>query len=236
MPEGRYNLALETSGPVGSVTLGQGARILDTLTMPPQQRHRVDLMPTIDHLCQQHDVRPADLAELYVSVGPGSFTGLRIGITTVKILARVTGAKVVAVPTLEVLARNVEPPESPQTRLVVGMNLKKDTLYAGVFAWAGSAWQLQDAPAVCRSEELLSTSPRPLWVLGEPLPGPWRERDIPGVTLLPPELAQPQSVAVWEIGRALAERGQTIDPMALLPLYARPPEAVALWQKRHGGS
>src|SRR5688500_8967170 len=109
MPPGAHNLAIETSTRVGSVTLGRGDEVVQTVEMPEQRRHTVDLMPTIDKLCQRHSLAPADIGEMYVSVGPGSFTGLRIGIATAKALAQVLGMRLIAVPTLEVVAQNVPP-------------------------------------------------------------------------------------------------------------------------------
>ena len=70
-------LALETTTRQSSVTLGRGDDILETIDLPAQRRHNVALMPALDALLDRHNATPADLALLHVSVGPGSFTGLR---------------------------------------------------------------------------------------------------------------------------------------------------------------
>ncbi len=261
VPQALYNLAIETSSRLGSVTLGRADEPLAHATMPPQVRHRVDLMPTIDGLCQQHRVQPADLGEIYVSIGPGSFTGLRIAIATARTLAQTTGAKLVAVPTLDVVAGNVGeqlaevpgtgrpieksgtmtrwPNASALPRLAVGLNLKGQSLYMGVYDWAGqSGWRATCPPALMTLPALLaahSGQGAGLAILGDPLPD-LPDPLPPGMRILPASLAQPDSQQVWRLGRAAACRGEFTDMLALSPLYAREPEAVELWNKRHGAN
>jgi tRNA threonylcarbamoyladenosine biosynthesis protein TsaB len=236
MRDRAYNLAMETSGPIGSVTLGRGSELLETAQLPPQQRHTLDLMPVIQRLCRKHAIAPDDLGEIYVSIGPGSFTGLRIGVTTAKMLAQVLGVKVVAVPTLDVVARNAPAPhpagqDDALPRLAVCLNVKNETAYTGLFTWNGQSWQIDGQPVLTTLAQLLSSAPRPLFLLGDPLPA--LPDPLPaGVTLLPAGLALARSEAVWRLGRFAADRGRFTDPLALLPLYARRPEAEELWEKR----
>ncbi|HEY3243629.1 MAG TPA: tRNA (adenosine(37)-N6)-threonylcarbamoyltransferase complex dimerization subunit type 1 TsaB, partial [Phycisphaerae bacterium] len=82
-----YALAIETSGRIGSLALAHGDRLIDVRTFSTALRHAVELMPTLDALCRQHRVAPEQVGEVYVSGGPGSFTGLRIGITVARTLA-----------------------------------------------------------------------------------------------------------------------------------------------------
>ncbi len=91
MGDGRYNLAIETSSRSASIALGCADRLIEAVDLPPQRRHNVGLMPAIDRLCGAHGVTPRDLAEVYVSLGPGSFTGLRVAVAAVKMLALAQG-------------------------------------------------------------------------------------------------------------------------------------------------
>lgn len=229
MPDRLHNLAIETSGRTSSVTLGRGDVILESATLPPLQRHSVDLLPTIDALCSRHRVSPTDLAEVYVSTGPGSFTGLRIGIASAKALALALDVRLVAAPTIEALACNV--PASSAT-LAVAVNLKGESVYAGVFARAGDAWRLTEPARLVSFAELISSLPKPALVLGDPLPAIADEAARPGVTLLPAEFAIARSEHVWHLGRSLAKQNRFTDANALLPLYVRPPEAEEVWKKR----
>lgn len=263
MNDGPCNLALETSGPVGSVSLGRGDELLSGADLPPQQRHRVDLMPAIDRLCQSQGVSPRQIGAVYLSVGPGSFTGLRIGVATAQMLGTMLGARLAAVPTIEVVARNVRPAVrdsdvhvssahyldstvgagivSPAggprlwtlapgiEHLLVGLNLKRDAVYGGLFAWGAGQWQPVGAPAVDTLDHFLARAPRPLAIMGDPLP-PFAADST--ITVLPAEAARPQSWAVWVLGRAAARAGHFVEPQALRPLYAREPEAKELWDRR----
>src|SRR5512146_512531 len=99
-------LAIETSGRVGSIALAQGGSILAEAEFEHGLKHAAEIIPMIDRLCRERQWTPRDIEHAYVSAGPGSFTGLRIGITLAKTLAFATGAKLVAVPTVRVLAEN----------------------------------------------------------------------------------------------------------------------------------
>jgi tRNA threonylcarbamoyladenosine biosynthesis protein TsaB len=189
-------------------------------------------MVELDARCRQLAIRPRDLRQVYLSIGPGSFTGLRVGVAIAKMLAQAAGAKVVAVPTLRVLACNTP---LPYSRVVTCLNLKKETVYAGLFRREADAWRPDDAPSLRTMNELLQAAPRPVAILGDPLPPlPQDGATLEGVTVLPASFAMAHAEAVWRIGREMAGAGQFTDPWQLVPLYVRPPEAVELWNKRHG--
>ena len=123
MPNPPVNLAIETSSRRGFVALGRGPEVLDTAELPAKRRHNLDLIPTVDELMGRHGLGAGDLAELYVSLGPGSFTGLRIAVATAKMLSLTRGVKLVGVPTLDVLRR-----QHPDA--VVCLNVKRGTAWS----------------------------------------------------------------------------------------------------------
>src|SRR5437763_630298 len=124
-------LAIETSGRVGSVALVQDGAVLAEDEFPHGLKHAAEMIPRIDRLCRAMDWRPNDLQEVYVSAGPGSFTGLRIGITLAKSLSLATGARLIAVPTVRVLVRNA-PPEA--NNVVIVLDAKRDQIFSARFA------------------------------------------------------------------------------------------------------
>lgn len=227
------SLAIETSSRCGSISFGEEDRLLETMELVQPQRHNIDLMPAIDSVFRRHDKTPSDLRRIYVSIGPGSFTGLRIAVATAKLMARTVPAEVFAVPTLDVVAQNVPPNVH---HLVVCLNLKRDQIYTGRFEHDGAHWRPTDQPGLRTMSDLLNGSPRPLAIVGDPLPDlPEKEPDsFDGVSLLPTTLTTPRSTAVWRLGRSSAAMEWLTDPALLLPLYARPPEAVELWAQRKG--
>lgn len=238
VPDADYNLALETSGRFGSFCLGRSDKLLAEVSLsPPGSQPRSGggsslLMVELEAHCRRLGIRPRDIRQVYLSIGPGSFTGLRVGVTMAKMLAMAAGATIVAVPTLRILACNTP---QPHEQVVTCLNLKKETVYAGLFRRDGEAWQPADAPALRTMSELLQAAPRPVAVLGDPLPPlPQDAATLEGVTVLPASLAVASAQAVWRIGREMAAAGEFTDPWKLVPLYVRPPEAVELWNKRHG--
>lgn len=228
-----FNLAIETSGCSGSVTLGRGDRIIASAELPRKRRHNVDLIPAMDRLCQAHRAAPASMGELYVSLGPGSFTGLRVAVTTVKVLALAGKIPIIGVPTLEVVARNALGAPYDAAHAAVCLNVKHDRAYSSIFERRGQAMVAVAEPALRTMAQLLALAPRPVLILGGP-PPPASEDLRDGVRLLPPAFAVARSEAVWHLGRVMARQGRFADPQQLVPLYVRRPEATELWLQRHG--
>ncbi len=224
------SLALETSARQGEVALGRSDALLGVrpIPVPPRgKEHRVDLIVAVDEFCREHGVGPGDLSEVYVSIGPGSFTGLRNAVTTAKMLSLTLGVRIVAVPTTDVLVENA-PADLPHVAVCV--NTKRDTVYAAEYRRVGDRWELVRPAATLPMTQVLAQGARPLAILGD--------RHLPEVELptdvhrLDEALAQPRAEVVWRLGRAMAKAGRFTDPLELLPLYARPPEAVELWEAR----
>lgn len=222
-------MAIETSTPHGSVALGRGDTLLEVVAPPQPRRHNLDLISAIDALCHRHGGAAKDIAEIYVSVGPGSFTGLRIAVATARMLALATGARLVGIPTAAVLAHRA--PRDPR-HLAVCLNRKRDHYHITTFQRRAEAWEHDGEPTLRTLDDLLAVAPRPLAVLANPAP----EGSLPGsdadVVWLPPEMGVPTAEAAWHLGHVRARSGQFIEPPELLPLYARPPEAVTLWAQR----
>src|SRR3954470_21775231 len=110
-------IAVETSGRIGSI-----ATVLDGVVLAEEQfahglQHAAQILPIIDRLCRAQRWTPRDVEQLYISAGPGSFTGLRIAVTVAKTMALATGVKIVAVPSVSVLAANA--PDDAKHLIVV---------------------------------------------------------------------------------------------------------------------
>lgn len=101
-------LAVETSNRIGSVAIALGDRILAETAFSGPMRHSAELFPAIHSLLDRFSRKPREIEHIYISVGPGSFTGLRIAVTTAKAmhLANPQRTKIVAVDTLDVIAAN----------------------------------------------------------------------------------------------------------------------------------
>lgn len=224
------SLAIEASGREHSIAIGRGDALLFEDQMPKAKRHNVSLMPTVAAAFERLSLSPASLAEVYVSRGPGSFTGLRIGVATAKMLAMTLGCRLVGVESMDAMLANV--PDEIE-RVAIGLNHKRGSVYGGVFERLGESWREQGERRVDSVEAWLRRVERPAAVLGQQL-------DAAEVSVgedlrwLPESLTTIRASAVWDLGRALGNRGVFVSPQALSPLYVREPEAVSLWRMRHG--
>ncbi len=230
MRPGPANLAIETSSRHGSVSVGAGDQLLASAVLPPPRRQRVDLLPTIDGLFRQQDLAPAALQQVYVNVGPGSFTGLRIAMATVQALALVQPLQVAALCSLDVLAGNL-PPDTPGP-VFIGVNQKADTIYGRLFAsHPTSDWHATTPAGLHTAADILALQPAS--ILAEMLPTEGTGCDeLAQVKRLNAELTTPRSEVLWRLGQAAAARQQWVEVRQLLPVYARAPEAVRLWEQR----
>lgn len=221
MPRG---LAIETSGRTGSIAVAQDGRVLTEEQFAHGLKHAAGIVPIIDRLSAGQGWKPADVEEIYVSAGPGSFTGLRVGITVAKTLAFATGVRVVAVPSVEVLAHNA--PAGWQN-LVIVLDAKRDQIFAASFTNRDGVPVEREPAHLDSLSEMLERTPRPVHLLGEGVP--FHEKFIPkddaGVIVTEPSSWQGRAVVVAEIGHRMARENRFADPMRLVPIYIRKPEA-----------
>ena len=99
-------LAVETSSRIGSVVIALGEKILDEATFSAPIRHSAEIFPALSNILDRLCRKPDQIDQVHISVGPGSFTGLRIAVTLAKTMHLANAAKIVAVDTLDVIAAN----------------------------------------------------------------------------------------------------------------------------------
>lgn len=190
-----------------------------------ESNHAVSLLPLIADVLRQAHCSVGDLEVVAVSAGPGSFTGLRIGLSVAKGLARATGLRLVAVPTLEALAATVDDHHGTVCTL---LDARRGELYAACFAAAPSGCTRLTADTLVTPEALLPQLPTPCVVVGDAVVryGAWlREQLGARVTLLPFETHGPRGGVVARLGGERLRAGQC-DPLPdMEPFYIRPSEA-----------
>ncbi len=236
--ESAFALAFETSGARGSVALGHGSDLIETRPLPSTRRHAVDFLPVVADLCSTHSVNPTEIAIVCVSIGPGSFTGLRIGVTAARMVALANAAIVVPVPTLEVIAQNATEAPEPPDRVAVILDAKRRRVYAATFTRQGNSYSPVGEPAEVEPATFLAAcaaeDPRG-GVLG---PGIAEHREAvrcSGLRVLPEWLFEPRAETVYRLGLGRAHEGGIVDRRAVVPAYVRPPEAEEKWAQRHPG-
>lgn len=230
-----YGLAFETSGAIGGVALGRDGELMEGRRLSRPLRHAVEFVATLADLCHVHGVPPDRVGTIYVSVGPGSFTGLRIGIAAARMLSMASGARLVAVPTLDVIAQNALDLPDPPDRVAVVLDAKRRNTFAAVFARQANLYVPVSAPAEVEPTafltELISGGYR-CGVLGEGVAIHRAAIEGTGVAILPDELHAARCEMVYRLGHQLERQSRFTPRRELIPHYLRPPEAEEKWRRR----
>ncbi len=232
MTTGKHYLAIETSGRVGSVCIGTGPNIHHAAVFQTDLNHAVELLPTIDRLCTESNLAPADLDAVFVSGGPGSFTGLRIGITAARTLAWSTGAKTIRVPTLDAIAQNALRTDDPPDHVGVILDAKRKAVFATAYQRENDRYVAIEPPAERDPDQFLASIPRPCAILGEGIPYHQTVIDRSRLPILDPETSRARAKIIYQLGAARAVRNDFDNPNELIPIYIRRPEAEEVWEKR----
>jgi tRNA threonylcarbamoyladenosine biosynthesis protein TsaB len=213
-------LALDTATEKGSLALMEGGRLLGERSLESQGAYLTRLLPGIEALLRDTGKRRADLGAVAVSVGPGNFTGLRIGVATAKTLAWSLGCPLVPVPTMEALAAQL--PRQAQSIGVV-MDAKRNEVFWGLFRCPQDLPKVVAAPVRLPAADLPSRLRPPLLVTGPGLLA-YAElfQGLPGVSLAPPERRSPRASAVARLAARRLQEGKTAGPEQLVPTYLRP--------------
>jgi tRNA threonylcarbamoyladenosine biosynthesis protein TsaB len=225
-------LALETSGRLGGIALADGPQLIEEVRLSEGLRHGRDLILVTKEACERAGWQPRQIDVVAVSIGPGSFTGLRIAVTAAKTIAWDTGARVVTVPTLRAMAENA--PAETQ-RVVPILDAKRGGLYAGIFERPAGGQELVETfgPALVTPEELAVRLEPPALVLGR---GLRKAREaLAAFEQAPEEWWDPRPGVVARLGWERAEAGAFADPLRLEPIYIRRPEAEEIWERKHRG-
>jgi tRNA threonylcarbamoyladenosine biosynthesis protein TsaB len=227
------SLALETSGRIGSVALGVDGHVRDARAFRTTYHHAVELLLTVDAMCHDHGIAPGNLDELYVSGGPGSFTGLRVGITFARTLAWAGGVRTVRVPTLDAIAQNALELASPPPHLVVILDAKRHRVFAARYSLREDQYVRETEPAEVDPAVVLSELPAGWAAVGEGIAYHADAVRQAHLRVLPEELNRARAETVHRLGYRLARRGRFDDPEQLVPIYLRRPEAEEVWERQH---
>jgi tRNA threonylcarbamoyladenosine biosynthesis protein TsaB len=207
---------IETSGRVGKVGLAHGGAVVRATELDASRRHARDLTAAIDALLKAESLGPRDLTGVMVSVGPGSYTGLRVGVMTAKALAYATGCRLVPVGTSAAIA---EQAPSEANVLWVVADALQGQVYTQRFARTAGRRVPADELQIGPVDEWLNRLPAAVWVSG---PGVRVYEDrIPQTCHLVDEPNREPSVAgLFAAGRGLPPATRE-ELFALEPLYLR---------------
>ena len=224
-------LGVESATLSGGVALLDGDRLLGEITLNIAITHSERLMSAVDRLLTDCGLAPADLDGLAVSVGPGSFTGLRVGIATVKALAMALDLPVAAVPTLDALASRLPFADAPVCPI---LDARKSEVYLSLYRWRDGGMAREWDYLALPPELAAARLDAPVILLGDGIEAcrPWLDRLGAEARVAPAAQRMPSAASVAVLGRAALSAGEGVGADSLAPLYLRPPEAELKARRR----
>ncbi len=223
-------LILETSGRIGQVALAAGGSLLTCRHLDQARRHARDLAPAIAELLAAKSWQPRELQGVIVSRGPGSYTGLRVGIMSAKTLAYALGCTLLAVDTFAAIAYQ-SPTEVSCVEVIA--DAQQDRIYLQTYARnvPAGAWEPQLPLAIVNKADWLDRREANTWITG---PGLHVHRDslVKESLVVAADRWDPQPESLLQIGLARYLAGERDDYWSLEPLYLRPSAAEEKWQTR----
>lgn len=227
-----YILGIETSTKTGSVAVISEDAVIAQYSLNIEVTHSERLMSTVDRVLTDTGMTLSQIDGYAVAIGPGSFTGLRIGLATVQGLALATNKPIAAVPTLKALAWSLPYSAYPVCPL---LDARKKEVYAALYACDATGLRQVLPERVISLTRLAEEIQERTVFTGE---GAHLFRDeIRSVfgerALFAPHLSLlPSAAAVAEIGLDMIKKNEQADLDSLAPIYIRRPEAEVAWEKR----
>jgi tRNA threonylcarbamoyladenosine biosynthesis protein TsaB len=230
-------LGLETATQQVGCAIGRHDGVLASFRAARERRHAETLAPAIEFCCRQAGVELSDLAAVAVDIGPGLFSGLRVGVATAKGLALALRIPVLGVSSLDLLAF----PVRHTNRLIVPVidARRGELFYAFYRQVPGGVQRLTDyhlgSPDDLASE-LVAKAEDSLLVGDGPQRYPELLASATGTEPGGPFTAHPSAAALVELAHPLAMREEFVQPWELQPLYLRKTDAEINWERRaaHG--
>jgi len=250
MKEKSLILAVETSSRKGSVAIALDGKMLSETVFSSPLRHSAEIFPAVAALLGQFDLNPGQIEHVYISVGPGSFTGLRIAATLAKIMHLAHSVKIAAVDTLDVVAANVidltpennldasndNLPAMDFERVAAVLDAKRGQFFIAAYERdadnhpnpAGRAgWKKIQPDSLLTPSQFLdrfASKDKPIWLLGDGLLYYKDKFRAGGVRFFEEKFWSPRAGKVFLLGRQMALKDQFADALTLTPNYLRNPD------------
>jgi tRNA threonylcarbamoyladenosine biosynthesis protein TsaB len=247
--------AIETSGRLGSAAIAAGEKLLAQKDFSAPMRHSSELFPAIEELLGRFGRKPVQIEQVYLSTGPGSFTGLRIAVTFAKMLALANSTKIATVSTSDVIISNVITSingfqtKQNYDRFGTILDAKRGQFFVAVYqkrtraaADIKSRTPLRDYEKILpdclmTSEQFLErfADSQPVTaLLGEGLVYYADKFRVPGIKIIDEQYWWPQASKVHQLGWVKASKGEFTDALELQPLYLRQPQLGVSRIRRNG--
>jgi tRNA threonylcarbamoyladenosine biosynthesis protein TsaB len=229
-------LGVETATHQVSVAIGGHEGVLALFEVCRGRRHAETLAPAIEFVCQQAQIELSEISVVAVDIGPGLFTGMRVGLATAKAIAQALRLPMIGISSLDLLAF----PLRHSGRAVAAIiDARKAEVFWALYRPVPGGVQRVGEPMVGSPDDLvadLMASAHELVCVGD---GALRYRDqlatIVRCEVADQFLSNPSAAPLVQLAHARALREEWVNPWEVQPLYLRPPDAQINWSMREGG-
>ena len=225
-------IAIETATMAGSIAIIDAARVISEITLNARATHSERLMAAIDRLLGDSGLAIDDMDGVAVSIGPGSFTGLRIGLSAAKGLSYASGKPLIGIPTLDALALNMT---FSRYLICPIQDARKGEVYTALYRPGDNSPEKMTDDMAVDPSALAGMITQKTVFLGD---GVNRYRELLMKQLgelyneapIPLQLPRASNVAMLALKRL--EKGDTDDPFTMIPRYIRKSEAEIRWREK----
>ena len=224
-------LSIDTSARVAGVALLAGEQVLAEETWRTNANHTTRLLPVIHHLLEGSGHRPHDLEAVAVAVGPGAFSGLRVGVATAKSLAWALGIPCLGIGSLDAIAAAVP----VASRVLAVLDAGRGEWYWATYQAGRSGRRCLTAAQIGEPTAVLGAVTRSTVLAGDTTPEQRALIDTRFAKLIDygdPRLPATRPAALGQLAQARLAAGEQDDPASLQPVYIRRPAA----EERRGNS
>lgn len=221
-------LGIDTSSPKLGLALVSSGKLIARLELTLERGHAQYLIPSLDKLLKKAKLSINKIDALAISIGPGSFTGLRIGVSTIKAISIAKNKKILAVPSLDVLAYNGLNkerglPAGRQEYICPVIDARKNKIYAALYRKDKGRLKKQTKDLLISPEDLVKIIKKPTLFLGDALKV-YKEAIGHGAIADKAIFAEeklwfPRAEFVALLGEQLAKKKKFTNPLDLVPLY-----------------
>lgn len=233
-------LAVDTSTTMAGIAVVDEHGLLAEYMLNDKKTHSQKLVPMLRELLDSLKLTPADMDIFAAVTGPGSFTGLRIGVTTIKALAYAVQKPVAGIPSLDALANAVTVPDD--TLVCPMMDARNNQVYTALYkSHNGLMSNTSGYMGVHVSELVRQIEEKNINVIftgdGAALHRDFLKIELGGRCIFMPDfMLQQMAAPAAQLALSLALRGETVSSYDLTPFYLRPSQAEREFDKKHGGS
>lgn len=216
-------LAIDTATRWAGLALHDGTAVIAEYGWRCLNNHTIELTPAIAEMGQRVGITPADWKGIAVAVGPGSYTGLRVGLALAKGLALANQVPLIGVPTLDIVAASVH--QYPD-QLLVAAAAGRSRVCTAVYEWqARGGWQARRPPVIDSWENILAGLSKPTLFVGEIAPEAARliKAANKEFRVDTPAHSTRRTGFLAELGWQRLRKGQVDDTATLAPIYLRDP-------------